>query len=67
MVLAQAFISRDQMNKQALYDRLGADPQTMNTIKEAFKVGERQWEEQLKLLFGEHEANRLKAMLPKEI
>lgn len=67
MVLAQAFVTRDQMNKQALYDKLGADEKTMETIKQAFHEGERQWEQHLVDVFGEREAQRLKAMMPQEV
>lgn len=67
MVLAQAFVTRDQMNKQALYDKLGADEKTMQTIREAFSDGEKQWEEHLIAVFGEHDAKKLRALLSKEI
>jgi len=67
MRLSQAFVARDQMNKQALFKLLGDDPETMRIIKEAFREGEKRWTEELDLLFGTKEASRLRELLPTEI
>ena len=47
-------------------DHLGHDPKTMEAIKAAFRAGEREWENHIKTLFGEKEADRLKSILPQE-
>ena len=67
MRLSQAFVARDQMNKQALFDRFGADQKTVDLIKAAFLDGEKRWEEELDVLYGAREATRLKEMLPREV
>jgi hypothetical protein len=67
MRLSQAFAVRDQMNKQELFRLFGDDPETMDKIKRAFQVGEKRWESELTVIFGEPEAKRLREIMPQEV
>lgn len=61
MRLSQAFVARDQMNKQAVLAKLVAD------VNAAFQEGAWQWQEHLVAVFGEHEARRLLEMLERPV
>ncbi len=67
MQLRQAFATRDQMNKQALFEKLSDDPMTMKVINEAFREGERNWFRHMAAIFGQAEAQRVRESLDNEI
>ena len=63
MRLGEAFTTRDQMNKQALFDEFGKDRLLQTKINAAFKEGERRWRENLSQVFGERRASKIIEML----
>lgn len=67
MKLSQAFVTRDEMNKQALFRRLSNDPDTMKRINEAFSEGQSDWAEHLVEVFGKEDADRLLSSLGENI
>ena len=68
MQVGQAFVTRDQMNKQALFKRFDvADPKVLQQVNEAFVEGEQAWRQNLYQVFGEAKANYIIDLLTKEI
>ncbi len=67
MKLNQAFVTRDQMNKQALYDELSDDPEMMQRIDIAFRNGEQAWKKHLVATFGPEDAEKVFSMLGQTI
>jgi hypothetical protein len=67
MKLGQAFVTRDEMNKQALFRRLSSDPEMMERINAAFAEGELDWKEHLVEVFGKADAGRVLSMLGENI
>ena len=68
MQISQAFVTRDQMNKQALLAKLGTQDQNLvDTINKAFKEGEQNWKTNLIELFGERQAARLMEILNSQV
>ena len=66
--ISQAFVTRDQMNKQALFSKLGTDdPDLVEKINSAFREGERNWHDNLVALFGERQTARLMEILQQQI
>ena len=67
MKLGEAFTTRDQMNKQALFDALPNDRDLQIKINEAFKEGEKRWRENLFQVFGQRRARKLMDVLYSDI
>ena len=58
--LGQAFVTRDQMNKQAIFAKFQiSDPAAREQINQAFKDGEQAWQQNLKDVFGEAKAAKI--------
>ena len=68
MILNQAFVTRDQMNKQEMFAQFDiTDPAILEKINAAFTEGEKQWRINLVELFGEDKANKIFEMLQMKI
>jgi hypothetical protein len=68
MQLGQAFVTRDQMNKQAIFAKFQiSDPAAREQINQAFKDGEQAWQQNLKDVFGEAKAAKIIELLYSEV
>jgi hypothetical protein len=63
MKLAHAFIVKDQMTKQALYDIFSDNEGIMEAIDGAFNYGMENWWQQLRAMFDEREVESLAALI----
>ena len=67
MKLNQAFVARDEMNKQALFRIVSSSPAMMELINVAFSEGERDWKEHLVEVFGSDDAGRVLSLLGENV
>ena len=67
MKLMQAFETKDQMIKQALYDVFSDDEKTMERIDQAFRDGNQNWIRHLRNIFGARDSDRLFSLFGRDI
>ena len=67
MNLIQAFVTKDQMIKQALYDTFSDDEATIERIDQAFESGNRNWARHLRNIFGLGEVEAFFSLFRKDI
>jgi hypothetical protein len=63
----QAFETKDQMIKQALYDIFRDDEETMSRIDQAFQDGKQNWIRHMRNIFGTEDSEKLVAALGRDV